>query len=299
MLLHLFLSLRPRQWIKNSFLLVGLIFSGQFADRHADKQVAVAFILFCLLSSAVYLTNDVLDAKTDRLHPQKKDRPVAAGLISVPLALATAAGLILAALAGMRWGLGREVMVPFAFISILYLANNALYFAFFKQRAIMDVFSLSLGYVLRIMAGNVVIQEETTGWIVICSFALALFLGFCKRYTELNLMGANAGITRQSLSLVSREILRGLLLATLTFCITNYTLFTILGNQNINLIFTVPLVLYALLRFYYLVVGKTSTKQMEDLILDRQLLAVLAIWLAVCLVVIYTDLSSSLHLFRR
>jgi 4-hydroxybenzoate polyprenyltransferase len=296
--MHLFLSLRPRQWIKNSFLLVGLIFSGQFLDRHADLQVAVAFAVFCLLSSAVYLVNDCLDIKSDRLHPQKKNRPIASGRVPASLALLLAGILAMLALAGIRFGLAGGARMFFA-ICLCYLANNVLYFWLFKKRAILDVFSISLGYVLRIIAGNVVIQELTTGWIVTCSFSLALFLGFCKRYVELSLMGAGAGETRQSLNVLSQEVLRGLILASLTFCITNYTLFTILGEQNIYLVFTVPVVLYALLRFYYLVVGKVATKLMEDLIMDPQLLVSLVIWLVLCLAFIYTDAPTSLQLFRR
>lgn len=182
-LIGLFRSVRPRQWSKNLILFAGLIFSRSLTDPHLLSVAFLSFLLFCLASGAIYLLNDVIDLEHDRAHPDKRYRPIASGKVSVGLAVGIAVCLGLLALV-FGFLLDRE----FSFVLAGYVVLMLIYSAWLKQVVILDVLVIALGFVLRAVAGGVVIHVAVSSWLLICTILLALFLGLGKRRHELVLL---------------------------------------------------------------------------------------------------------------
>jgi UbiA prenyltransferase family len=195
MIAHLWTEIRPAQWAKNLTVLAPLLFAQQLFIPGAFARAVFAFVLFCLLSSAVYLLNDVLDYEQDRLHPEKRRRPLAAGHLTRGTVMG-AAGVLLVFAFGGALLLGHSVVL----ILVGYWVLNLLYSLWLKHQVILDVFALAAGFVLRVVAGAVAVQVEISHWLLICTTLLALFLGFCKRRHELLSLGADAEQHRQVLT---------------------------------------------------------------------------------------------------
>ena len=177
---HLVRAARPKQWVKNGFVAAPLLFSGRFTDGADVLMVVAAIACFCALSSAVYLVNDVLDAREDQFHPEKRHRPIAAGLLSPRVAVGTAVVLGVAALAAAL------MMEPWFAAGLgAYCANAILYTTAIKHEPILDVFSIALGFVIRVVAGALVIMVRPSAWILICSGLLALMMALGKRRAEI------------------------------------------------------------------------------------------------------------------
>src|SRR5262245_51680844 len=174
---------RPTHWVKNGFVAGPLIFANPESFGQAAAQSATAVAVFSLVASAIYCFNDVLDAESDRAHPTKRHRPVASGAVSPPLAVAWGALLAGSAIAVAWWQLPR----PFLYALGAYVLNNVLYNAWLKRQQIADVISIAAGFVLRLVAGTIAIGAVASSWLLVCSFSLALFLGFGKRRSELAL----------------------------------------------------------------------------------------------------------------
>src|SRR5262245_8412683 len=173
------LALRPRQWAKNVFVFAALVFAGRLTDTESLARVGLAFVIFCLLSSAVYLINDVRDREADRLHPTKRHRPIAAGEISPQLAVAVAVVLAIGSLSAaftLERGFGQ--------VAAGYFVLNLAYSFGLKRVVILDVMIVATGFLLRALAGALVIDVAISRWLVMCTGLLALFLGFVKRRQE-------------------------------------------------------------------------------------------------------------------
>jgi 4-hydroxybenzoate polyprenyltransferase len=259
---------RPRHWTKNAFVLAPLVFSGATLQLTAVLHALTALLSFCLLSSAVYCWNDVLDAEADRRHPRKRTRPVAAGRVSRPAALALGLALTLAAA-----GLGLTVSRPlFLLLGGLYVASSLLYCAFLKYRVIVDVLSIAIGFVLRVLAGCAAIGVTPTSWILVCGFSLAMLLGFGKRRLELGAMNGSSEYrpTLQSYSAEKLNILLGVASST---CLLSYMLYTV-SPQTIrlhgteNLVYTVPFVAYGIFRYIFKVQERKHDGPVEVLLAD-------------------------------
>ena len=257
-------ALRPHQWVKNVFVLAALVFALGETGAHLETQterivrVLLATASFCLGASAIYLLNDVMDVESDRRHPTKRNRPIAAGLVSVPLALGTSALCVVGALA-----LGHAATPPggvdVAWVVLGYMAQNFGYSMGLKRVAILDAFLIAFGFLLRVLAGGLAAGAPVSRWLMLCTFFLALFLAFCKRRAEIDLLGSDAGEHRKNLRDYTTGFLdqaAGVLAAA---AILTYSMYTVDEDTiaryagGAYLVWTVPFVVFGLFRYLLLV----------------------------------------------
>ncbi|MGA2090341.1 MAG: decaprenyl-phosphate phosphoribosyltransferase [Endomicrobiales bacterium] len=285
---HLIISLRPRQWIKNLFLLAGILFSRHLFDPAFLEVVISAFVVFCLLSGAVYLLNDVKDIENDKNHPRKSLRPIAADLLSKKAALVsfyviTALSLGVAFLLGM----------PFFLTAVGYFILQVAYTLFLKDMVILDVFSIAAGFVLRVIAGAVVINVVISPWLVICTTLLALFLGLSKRRHEIETLLETAHTHRtvlQSYSTYLLDQMIGVVTASAVVCYALYTMApeTVARFNTRNLLFTIPFVLYGIFRYLFLIHKKGEGGNPETVLTaDLPLLIDIVLWALTAGFIIY------------
>lgn len=273
--------LRPHQWLKNGFVFVGLLFAHAWADAALVQATLAAFAAFCLLSSSVYVFNDIVDREQDRRHPEKKHRPLASGAVGLPAAIALGA----ACLAG---GLALAFATSAApWIFLAYLALNAAYSLGAKHVVVLDVFIIAAGFMLRILAGTVGIGIAPTHWLLLCGLMLTLFLGFAKRRAELNAMPEDPVTHRRVLEHYSEKMLDQFIGLAATGTVVSYALYTV-SPETIELhgtpwlIATLPFVLYGLLRYLFLLHRRGGGGDpARELLRDPHLLAAFAGWLAV------------------
>jgi 4-hydroxybenzoate polyprenyltransferase len=271
-------SMRPKQWIKNCFLFAGLIFT--LDHRHPPMDVLlvlVAFALFSLLSSSVYLFNDVADRAQDRLHPAKRHRPIAAGQVSPVLATWCAGLLALGSLIGSL-ALNRE----FGLVACLYFLITLAYSFRLKHVVIVDVLTLASGFVLRAVAGARVISVHVSPWLLVCTTLFALFLGLAKRRHELVLLAGDAGRHRKILDEYSIEMLDQMITIVTSSTLMAYCLYTFsseTGKGHRSLMITIPFVIYGIFRYLYIVQKKGGGgSPATDLLEDAPLLVNLVLW---------------------
>jgi 4-hydroxybenzoate polyprenyltransferase len=276
--LHL---LRPHQWTKNAFCLAGVLFGpGRLGQWTAWGQGVAITAAFCVVSSAVYILNDLHDRERDRLHPRKRHRPLASGVVSVPAAACL--GVLLA-------GLGLAMAIPFDWkvsgCLVLYLANNLLYSFWLKHKAFFDVLSIALGFCLRMCAGVYALGDLPTNWITLCTFFLAVFLGFAKRRAELvsyeSLPHAEPSHSqRPVLSKYSIQLLDSLLNNAAIMATMCYALFTSTSGKNPSLVITVPVVFYAIMHYNRQVTQFAGGEEPDRVLLkDFRIQASIGIWL--------------------
>jgi 4-hydroxybenzoate polyprenyltransferase len=278
---------RPNQWVKNVFVLVPLLFSGQVANFAAIWNSAVALACFCLWSSAVYCLNDVLDAGADSRHPRKKSRPIPSGDVSPLVALILAAVLTATAFALAGSALPRQVVL----VGALYLANSVAYCVLLKRRVIVDVLVIALGFVLRLVAGCWAIQVEPSSWILVCGFSLALLLGFGKRRLEVA-SSEQLKEYRPALQSYSAEKLNLLLGVTSAVCLLSYMLYTTspetarLHGTN-ALVYTVPFVAYGIFRYLFKVQEGKQDGPVDVLLKDPVFAVNGLLWMVSVVAVLY------------
>lgn len=272
--------LRPRQWIKNGFVLAPLIFAGQFTELHAVRQALLATFFFCVASSAVYVVNDIKDRERDRLHPEKsRTRPLASGAVSLHTALM--------ALAVLYAGLVVGWFVQPAAVTVIagYVLLNYAYSIWLKHQPILDIFSIAFGFVLRVYAGAQAIAVPMSTWMFITTLCLALYLAAVKRRQELAKSGDDARevLQRYTVALMDRyaEI-------SATGALIFYSLFVM--STRPELAVTLPFVLFGLFRYWYVVEKLDGGESPTDALLsDKQLLATVACWVGVCLWVLWPE----------
>lgn len=273
-------AMRPRQWSKNLLLFAGLLFAEKLGDVDRLWLNLLAFLSFCLISGAVYIYNDLRDVEEDRLHPQKRQRPIASGKLPVAVAIWW---MLSAALLGLM--LAFWVRPAFGGLAVLYLALSLAYSLGAKHIVILDVFLIAAGFVLRALAGAVAIQVHISGWLLACTTLLSLFLGFCKRRHELVLLGEEAVNHRATLGEYSVALLDQFIAIVSSATIITYALYTIqsaTAAQHENLKYTVPLVMYGIFRYLYLVYRKDLGGAPEQVLLeDRGIQVTIALWIAV------------------
>ncbi|UCF68575.1 MAG: decaprenyl-phosphate phosphoribosyltransferase [Acidobacteriota bacterium] len=262
-------SLRPHQWVKNVLLFAALVFSQKMGDVRAVLLASAGFVIFCLLSSFVYLVNDVLDREHDRLHPVKRYRPIASGVVPLPVAVGLAVVLLVAGLAGAV-GVGRWFLLTALAYALLSLA----YCFALKKIVILDVMVLAVGYTLRAVAGAEAIAVEFSDWLLLCTTLLALFLGFCKRRQELTSLRHDAVSHRSVLAGYTEPFLDQMIAVVTASTVVAYMFYALsddvaakLGTPYLGL--TVPFVLYGIFRYFYLVHvrgggGRPSRELMTD-----------------------------------
>ncbi len=299
--------LRPRQWVKNLAIFAAVTFTGELFNPLAVFPVIIGFFVFCGISSASYIINDIIDAKNDRLHPFKKYRPIAHGDVSVPFAIVLAAILIIGAL-----GMATLVNVTFFLFIIVYLLLQICYSTFLKTITVIDILAIAAGYILRVYGGEIARGFHISVWLLLTTISISLFLAIGKRRSELTLLsastGANIAATRKTLSHYSERLLDvyAAIFATSTFI--SYSLFTFLENPGgINLslgstlspdisnlfqrkwlMLTIIPVVYGLMRYLQDIYEKNEGESPEKVLFsDKPLLVTCAIWIFMVIFIIY------------
>lgn len=278
--------LRPHQWVKNGFVLVGLLFGHAWHDADKVMQALWAFAAFCLLSSAVYVFNDLLDRAADRKHPVKRHRPLASDSVSV----AAAAGLMTICLMGGLWVTFSTSLAPWVFVS--YIVINIAYTLGLKQVVVLDVFLIASGFMLRLLAGTIGIGIAPSQWLLLCGLMLTLFLGFAKRRAELVAMPDQATAHRIVLEHYSKALIDQFLTITAACTVVSYSLYTVsaetvaLHGSN-RFMLSVPFVLYGLLRYMFRLYQRGGGGDpSRELLSDPHMIAAVLGWLATVLAVL-------------
>lgn len=272
--------MRPAQWSKNLFVLAPLLFARRLGDPAALRDAALAFVAFSAAASGTYLLNDLADRERDRLHPAKRLRPIAAGTLG-PGTAATAAAVLGAAAVGAAWPLPRA----FALLLLGYLALSVLYTLVLKRLVILDVMAISLGFVLRVLAGAAAITVAVSHWLLLCTSFLALFLGFSKRRHELLLID-NAAAQRSVLAHYTPAFLDQMINVVTASTVVCYALYavapeTVAKFGTDRLLLTLPMVLFGIFRYLYLVHRPGELRNPTEAILrDPPFLANIALWAA-------------------
>jgi 4-hydroxybenzoate polyprenyltransferase len=287
MLKALLKTMRPRQWTKNVFVFAALVFDGKLFHLPDFLRTLAGFGLFCLISSAVYIFNDLLDVEADRQHPVKKNRPIASGKLSVPAAIAGGATLSLLAIA-----LGYLLAWQFALTILVYFAMMLTYSKWLKHFPILDVLILAAGFVLRVHAGTTLITvERFSPWLYVLMTLLALYLGFGKRRAELALLADDATNHRKVLDGYTIPLLDQFITIVSGTTIVAYSLYTFFRPEapgNHALMLTIPFVIYAIFRYLYLIQVKQIGREPEEILLsDRPLQIAILLWGLAVLAVFY------------
>lgn len=260
MIAALIKAMRPHQWVKNLLVFPSLVFAHKLGDMDAVQRSVMAFCVFCLLSSSIYLLNDVVDAEADRAHPRKRHRPIASGILPVPVAMLAAAVLCCTALV-WAWMLSDkqgDQATPFILLPVLYLGLQIGYSFLLKRILIVDCLCVALGFLLRVDAGSRVLTDvKSSSWLLLCTFFFALFVAFCKRRDEVVKVSDGTGATRETLKRYTEKFLDPVISSLAATSILSYALYTqaeqtVLEHDSKNLIITVPLVVYGVFRYQYL-----------------------------------------------
>jgi 4-hydroxybenzoate polyprenyltransferase len=284
-------QLRPKQWFKNVFLFPALIFSGRFLEVEPILAAGIGFVAFSVLASAGYIFNDWLDREADRKHPKKRFRPIASG--ALPEA---AAWLLMAACLCAGVGLSLMLSPQFLFVATIYLATTLTYSLYFKHKVILDVLFLSSGFVWRVVAGALAIEVPVSPWLFLCTVFFALFIGFNKRRAELLNVGAHTG-TRRNLAEYSPQMLEQFQAIVTSSTIITYLLYTVMGPTG-WMTLTIPMVLYGMFRYIYLIDrhGEGGAPD-ETLLRDQPMLLTGVLYLTVAIGVLLGHAWDALPMF--
>ncbi len=271
--------LRAKQWHKNGFVLLGFFVLGDYQNQALLVLSTVAAIAFALAASAVYIFNDYCDREADRFHMLKKQRPLAAGTIGTPGALALAVLLSAAAMF-----LAVQVSYLAALLLAAYLLNNLTYSLWLKQIPIIDIFQIAFGFILRILTGTIGIGINISEWMLLTGFMVSILIGFSKRYSELS-QHDEADNQRTVLQHYSVYSLRVYIIIMATATIMTYSMYTLSPRSvalhgHTNLIYTIPIVIFGIFRFLHLVLDNRQGEDPANLILqDRQVVLAVLIWI--------------------
>ncbi len=289
----LLVSLRPEQWTKNLLVLAGVVFGGRLLEPSAVALAVEAFVIFCALSGAVYLFNDVADRDADQNHPLKRERPIASGQLASSTAVAAGAMLGAGGVAA-AFAINR----PLGAVAALYVGALVLYSVALKHVVILDVLMIAAGFVLRAIAGAVAVDVPIGNWLLVCTTLLALFLALSKRRHELTLLAESAMDHRRILEEYSPYLLDQMIGVVTSSTLIAYTVYATsadtaarLGTTKLGL--TIPFVLYGIFRYLYLVHQKRGGGSPAAMLLtDRPLLGCVALWAASVIVLLYTPLGN-------
>ena len=285
---HIFAATRPHEWVKNTFVVAPLVFSQNAFNVQLALKSWLAFCIFCCAAGGVYLINDICDRTQDREHPEKRHRPIAAGVLSVNCAAWAAALLLAIAIAG-AFVLGIE----FGVVTVTYVVLVVSYSNWLKHIVIVDVFAIAAGFVLRVTAGAVVVDVVMSHWLIICTMLLALFLGLSKRRYEIVTSGGNGRNQRKVLAEYDPLFLDMMIGIVTSATVVSYALYTVSHEtiqrfQTDRLILTLPFVLYGIFRYLYLVYHKNhGGNPSQHLMSDVPLLIDIIMWVLICGLIIY------------
>ncbi|WP_281269306.1 decaprenyl-phosphate phosphoribosyltransferase [Ammoniphilus oxalaticus] len=256
-------QLRPKQWTKNLLVFAAVVFAGKFLDIDSVFDSLLAFVCFSFIASTVYIFNDYMDIEKDRLHPEKAKRPLASGELKKSTAAIVALLLFSVSMVGSY-----ALHPTFFVILCFYFIVNALYSVWLKHVVIIDVMIIALGFVLRGFSGAVVIEVEMTSWFILCTMLLALFLALSKRRHELELFAEDPARQRKVLEHYSRGLLDQMISIVTSATIMSYSLYTATVSDDVQMMWTIPFVVYGIFRYLYLVHMKDGGGSPERVLLD-------------------------------
>jgi 4-hydroxybenzoate polyprenyltransferase len=273
MLKALLKSLRIRQWTKNGFVLLALVFDQQLTNLEALLRTLAGFLVFCLLSSTVYILNDIFDVEADRKHPKKRNRPIASGKLPIPIAVASATGLLVITLIAAYL-----LSVGFFLICLTYFLINLAYSKWLKHVPLVDVLIIAFCFLLRVAGGvSIIVVQRFSPWLYVMTFLLSLFMGFGKRRSEMVTLAGDANSHRKVLDGYTLPLLDQLITIVSSSTIIAYSLYTFSAPnlpENHTMMLTVPFVVYGIFRYLYLIQVKQEGGAPEELLLtDRPLQA--------------------------
>ncbi len=276
MLKHIIKSMRPHQWYKNFVIFLCIIFSRNILNLEMWLDILLIFFVFCMLAGSQYLLNDIKDREKDRLHPTKKNRPIAAGILSVRTALFTSVTIMAVSLC-IAFSMGQLV----GFVSLLYLVNSILYSFYFKNFAIVDAIFIAVGFVIRAIAGCAVINVTISPWLILCVFLLALVLAFGKRRHELD----GDHNSRNSLSQYNITMSETLLNSSVSILLISYALYTV--SIHTAMMLTLPFAFYGVFRYVQLINLKGIGEETELLLQDKPFVLNITLWVFLTVLVLY------------
>ncbi|MEE9370972.1 MAG: decaprenyl-phosphate phosphoribosyltransferase, partial [Sedimentisphaerales bacterium] len=288
------LAMRPSHWSKSIFVFVGLVFGGKLAGPVDDVLLAIGsavggFFCFSLASSAIYLFNDIIDRGADRIHPEKRNRPIAAGVVPVSSAAVMSAICAVVAIVS-SYMLARSLAV----VILAYIVLMVLYSLVLRRMMILDCITISIGFCLRAVAGAVVVGVFISPWLLICTFALCLFLGFGKRRSEVAQISEDMKVFRKTLAGYTPELLAHMLDVTSGLAIVCFLLYAtdertlrVFGTNN--LVYTTPLVLYCVFRFSTLIQKGRYSGPVQLILQDRPFQLSFGLWVLFCIGIIYAN----------
>ena len=288
MIKNIIQAMRPHQWTKNFFIYAALIFSQNIFNLSLLIKTTIAFSAFCLISSALYIFNDLKDLEEDKLHPLKSKRPIASGKIKKSTAI-----LVIIILSLLGFSSAFTLNKNYFIITLVYFLIQVSYSIKLKHIVILDVFVVAFGFLIRVMAGGLAIEVSLSSWLLICTILLALFLALSKRRHELVLLEDDASEHRPILEEYSPYLLDQMIAVVTASTVIAYCLYTISEEtvtkfETTNLIFTVPFVLYGIFRYLYLIHQKTEGGSPEALIIkDKPLLIDIFLWIATAVIILY------------
>lgn len=284
--------LRVKQWTKNVFVFAAYLFTTGWATAGATRNTLLAFGAMCLLSSATYIVNDIIDRDKDRNHPTKKNRPFASGTLSPSTGFVIAAVL---ALGGFTLGFVADLKVFYALL--VYVGIQVVYNAGLRSQPVVDVFCIAAGFVVRVIVGALAIQVQISVWILLCTATVAMLLGFGKRRHEFLLQGANANETRKSLSGYTTQSLDVLVAFSATCAALTYSIYSIesvTARTHQGLILTTPIVLFGIARYLVVVFGSGQTGEPETLVIkDKFILCSFLAYVAAAVIALKDIISFS------
>jgi 4-hydroxybenzoate polyprenyltransferase len=286
MLPALITAMRPRQWTKNLVVFAALIFDRKLTHPAAFLNTLAGFVIFCLLSGVVYIINDIADVQADRQHPEKRHRPIASGRLPIPVARSAAIVIIVVVLP-----ISYLLSPSFAVVAVAYLVVNLAYSKWIKHIPLLDVFSIALGFVLRVAAGVTLIQvERFSPWLYVITTLGSLYLGFGKRRAELSLLADISSSHRRSLEGYTLPLLDQLITIVSSTTIIAYSLYTFSAPnlpENHAMMLTIPFAIYGIFRYLYLIQTDCTGAPEEVLITDRPLQVTILLWGLAVLIIFY------------
>jgi len=280
---------RPLHWTKNMFVFAALVFGQKLNEPSAVGRAIYGFFCFCLAASAVYILNDIIDRQRDRLHPEKCKRPIAAGSVTIGSAVVISALCAAAAIIGSFM-----LSQNFAIIILTYITLMILYSLLLRRIMILDCIVISIGFCLRAIAGAVIVEVVPSPWLIICTFALCLFLAFGKRRSEIALLSEDSESFRNTLAGYTPELLAHMLDVTSGLAVVCFLLYamdakTVVRFGSGNLVYTTPLVLYCIFRFSAMIQKGKYSDPVKFILNDLPFQIGFVLWVISCIGIIYAD----------
>ncbi|KXG76227.1 decaprenyl-phosphate phosphoribosyltransferase [Thermotalea metallivorans] len=276
-------TMRPKQWTKNLLLFAGLIFSNNLFNYRLILMTMAGFFLFCMFSGCVYIINDVIDLEKDRMHPKKSRRPIASGQVSVRSALLFFLLIfIVSSMAAFR------LDALFGCLGLGYFILMLLYSFQLKHMVLLDVMTIAAGFVIRAVAGALLIGVKISPWLLLCTVLLSMFLALHKRKSEMKLVANGQKMTRKILEDYTPELIDDMLHIVTSSTVMAYSLYTFTSNHSIYMMGTIPFVIYGIFRYQYIVHTKDMGENPELILLnDKPLIIDILLWVISCIGILY------------